>query len=208
MPDDVIKTVNRWGQGQKSITFGNKLECLNRAKKKFDWKNEELGLDDLVDEKKLHPSIPTEIPGVSLESDVEPILDSVVEEEPSASNVQVAADALANTGLSQPVADVARGVVTDNVPIIEDVTGDSDDEEEEEAPLILVPKDENDGDSDSDDDDNGADKDKYLETLSGALKYLEDYTVYWMVTRTVKMKMPLKQLLHHCHQGKNASVRK
>jgi len=33
MPDDVIKTVNRWGQGTKAITYGNnKLECLNRAK--------------------------------------------------------------------------------------------------------------------------------------------------------------------------------
>jgi len=57
------------------------------------------------------------------------------------------------------------------------VTDDSDNEEEEEAPPLLVPKDEDDSDSDSDDDDNGADEDKYPETLSGALKYLKDYTI-------------------------------
>ena len=117
MPDDVTKTVNRWGQGQKAITFGNKLEFLNRAKKHFDWENEELDLDDLMDEKKVHPSMPAEIPGVSLESDFEPILDSVIEEETSASDAQVVADALANTGPSQPVADMARGVVADNAPL-------------------------------------------------------------------------------------------
>ena len=54
MPADVIKTVNRWGQGQKAISFGNKLEFLNRTKTHFDWENEELDLDDLVDEKKVH----------------------------------------------------------------------------------------------------------------------------------------------------------
>ena len=70
MPDDVIKTMNRWGHCQKAITFGNKLEFLNSAKKHFDWENEELDLDDLVDEKKVHPSISAEIPGVSLESDL------------------------------------------------------------------------------------------------------------------------------------------
>ena len=52
MPDDVIKTMNRWGHGQKAITFGNKLEFLNRAKQHFDWENEELDLDDMVDEKR------------------------------------------------------------------------------------------------------------------------------------------------------------
>ena len=68
--------------------------------------------------KNVHPSTPAEIPGVSLESDFEPILDSVVEEEPSASDAQVVADNIANTGLSQPVADVARGVIADTVPIV------------------------------------------------------------------------------------------
>ena len=145
---------------------------MNCAKKHFDWENEELDLDDLVDEKKVHPSIPAEIPGVSLESDFEPILDTVVEEELPASDVQVAQDALANTGLSQPIADVARGVFSDIVRIVEDVTDTSDDEEEEEeAPPLLVPNDEDDSDSDSDDNDNdnGTDDDKYPETLSGAL---------------------------------------
>jgi hypothetical protein len=173
MPDDAIKTVNRWGQGQQAITFGNKLHFLNRAKKHFDWENEELDLDDLVDEKKVHPSIPAEIPGVSLESDFEPILDTIVEEEPSASDKQVAADALDNTGLSQTGTDVARGVIDVDVPTVEDVTDDSDDKEEEEAPPLLVPKDEDDSDSDTDDED----EDKYPEALTGALKYLKDYTV-------------------------------
>jgi len=38
MPDDIIiiKTVNGWDQGQNAITFGNKLELLNHAKKRFD----------------------------------------------------------------------------------------------------------------------------------------------------------------------------
>ena len=58
--------------------------------------------------KKVHHSIPAEIPGVSLESDFEAILDTIVEEKPSASEEQVAADALANTGLSQTVTDVVN----------------------------------------------------------------------------------------------------
>jgi len=68
-------------------------------------------------------------------------------------------------------------VIDDTVPIVEDLTEDSDDEdgEEGEAPPLLVPKDEDDSDSDDDDDDE--DGDKYPETLSGALKYLKDYTV-------------------------------
>ena len=119
MPDGVIKTVSRWGQGQKAITFGNNLEFLNCAKIQFDWENEELGLGDLVDEKKVHPSIPAEILGVSSESDFEPsILDTVVEEEPSTSDAEVAQDALANTVLSQPIADVARGVIMIQSPLL------------------------------------------------------------------------------------------
>ena len=51
MPDDVIKTVNRWDQGQKAITYCNKLDFLNRVKQHFGWENEELDLDDLVDKK-------------------------------------------------------------------------------------------------------------------------------------------------------------
>jgi len=48
VPADVIKTVNRWGQGKKAITYGNnKLGQAN-----FDWENEELDPDDLVDDKK------------------------------------------------------------------------------------------------------------------------------------------------------------
>ena len=112
---------------------------------------------------------------MSLESDFEPILDTIVEEEPSASDNQVAADALANTGLSQTNTDVAREVIDVDIPTVEDVTEDSDDEEEEEeAPPLLVPKDEDDSDSDTDDED---DEDKYPEALTGALKYLKDYTV-------------------------------
>jgi len=45
------------------------------------------------------------------------------------SDEQVAQDTLANTGPSQHNADVARRVIDDTVPIVEDVTEDSDDEE-------------------------------------------------------------------------------
>ena len=60
---------------------------MNCAKQHFDWENEELDLGDLVDKKKVHPSISAEIPRVSLESDFEPILDTVVEEVPPVSDV-------------------------------------------------------------------------------------------------------------------------
>ena len=49
MPDDNIKTVNRWGQGQRAVTYGNKLEFLIRVKYLFDWENKELDLVNLVD---------------------------------------------------------------------------------------------------------------------------------------------------------------
>ena len=109
---------------------------------------------------------------MSLESDFEPILDTIVEEAPPASDEQVAADSLHNTGLSQTGTDAARGVINVDVPTVKDVPEDSDDEDEEEAPPLLVPKDEDDSDSDTDDD-----EDKYPEALTGALKYLKDYTV-------------------------------
>ena len=105
MPNNVIKCTNRWCQGQKDIAYGDKLEFLNQVKQNFDQENEELDLDDLVEEKKVHHSIPAEISGVSLESDFEPILDTVVEVEPPASDEQVAQEALDNVSLISDDAD-------------------------------------------------------------------------------------------------------
>ena len=112
------------GPRPKGYFFWEQAGILESYKDPFRLGNEELDLDDLVDEKKAHPSKPAEIPGVSLESDYDPVLDTIIEEEPSVSDEQVTADALANTGLSQTIADVARGVIDVDVPTVEDVTDD------------------------------------------------------------------------------------
>ena len=105
------------GLRPKGYYCWKQVGILESCQENFDWENEELDLDDLVDEKKVHPSIPAEIPGVSLESDFEPILDTIAEEEPSASDEQVAADALDNTGLSQTGTAMTRGVIDVDVPL-------------------------------------------------------------------------------------------
>jgi len=61
MQDRVIKTVNQVGNGQNAVKYGNKLEFLNRPKANFDWGNEDIDIDGMAKEKKLHPNIPSEI---------------------------------------------------------------------------------------------------------------------------------------------------
>ena len=97
MPDIVVKLVNNWGMQFKKENRKNKLELLNRHRKKFYWYNKQLDDDENVEEfqqKLVHPDIIAEIPGVELENyykyTVGPALQ--LEEEPIKDIVQLAED--------------------------------------------------------------------------------------------------------------------
>ena len=69
MPDRIVKLLNALGKASGKTS----LKLLNRLREKFDWDNEELDAPELrmvVPEMvNPYPDIPTELPGVRLESD-------------------------------------------------------------------------------------------------------------------------------------------
>ena len=75
MLERVINIINDWGKSQKNAGFKNKLEFWYRMKNKYDWENEYLDVSYgkvEVEPVNAHPHIPAEIPGVLMESDLQP----------------------------------------------------------------------------------------------------------------------------------------
>ena len=78
MPDRVAKKINAWElKSKKNLSVTKSLEFLDRKKKEFDWENEELQDDTVVEEgqpKLVHPDIIVETPQVELESDYNKVI--------------------------------------------------------------------------------------------------------------------------------------
>ena len=75
MPDRVINVINDWGKSQENTEFKNKLEFWDCPRKKYDWENEDLDVSDgkvEVEPVSNFPHKPVEIPGVRIESDLQP----------------------------------------------------------------------------------------------------------------------------------------
>ena len=101
MPDCVIKVINDWGKSQKNSDFKDKLEFWDRMKQKFDQENEDLDVSDgkvEVEPASNYPRIPVEIPGVRLESGLQPE-NGDVQAELIPPMLYLAAATCANTGL-------------------------------------------------------------------------------------------------------------
>ena len=75
MPERAIKVINDLGKFQKNSGFKNNMEFWDLMKIKYDWENEYLdAYDGKVEIKPVnaYPHIPVEIPGVILESHLQP----------------------------------------------------------------------------------------------------------------------------------------
>ena len=66
MPDKVVKIVNQWGRRSQRESQADKLEFLNRHKQRFDWDNDEIVDEGLVQDEIPLPEIPAEMPGIPL----------------------------------------------------------------------------------------------------------------------------------------------
>lgn len=110
MPDRVIKHINFLCKKTSKEQFPSKLEYLNRMKNKYDWDGDEAKFDEALVEDVVRPDIPTELPGVEYEQDME---DSAIQEAvPSTEEVDATeitgVDLEISTGVPAPAA------VTDN----------------------------------------------------------------------------------------------
>ena len=84
MPDCIIKVINDWGNSQKNTDFKNKVEFWDRLKQKFDRENDDLDVFNgkiEVEPVSNYPHKLVEIPGVRLESNLQPE-NGAVQEEP------------------------------------------------------------------------------------------------------------------------------
>ena len=75
MPERVIKIIKDMGKSSNNLGFKNKLELWDRTKNKYNWENEDLYVSDgkvKVEPVNLYPHIHAEIPGVLMESDLQP----------------------------------------------------------------------------------------------------------------------------------------
>jgi len=127
MPDSFIAAVNNWGLRSKRNRSAPKLEFLNRRKEKFDWDNDEMEDDAMVEDEVIYPEIPAEFPGLLFDRGMS---DDVVEVKPELSNAQLALAAAVN-------ADIVE-INTTGVPsLIDEVIIDDDDDDDEHYPLLL-----------------------------------------------------------------------
>ena len=144
--------MNVWGQKAQTKKYKDKMQFLNRSKKKFDWDNEELEENvGLVEpEKLIYPDIPAEIPGVVLESDFDE-QEGPVQSVPDPTHASLAAAALRNAGLSDTTGVLPKTIGVDfdmHDPAVPDLTKESDseldsdddnDDDNDDKPLNRMP---------------------------------------------------------------------
>ena len=102
MSERVINIINNWGMSQKNAGFKNKLEFWDHMKNKYDLWNEDLDVYDgkvEVEPMNVYPQIPVEIPGVLMESDLQPD-EGAVHANPIPTMSYLDASARANAGLA------------------------------------------------------------------------------------------------------------
>jgi len=122
IPDRVIKMVDAWGKRYQKEECQNKVKFLNCQKLKYDWENDELPNEGLLEDDVAHPDIPAEFPGLELENEMEVPGSAVTTiEECTADEAREAED---NTDLIPPPTEAPVAIdLTDNVDDIVETTG-------------------------------------------------------------------------------------
>ena len=132
IPERVIKINNYWGKPHKNAGFKNNLEFWDCMKNKYDWDNGDLDVSDgkfEVEPVGAYPHVPAEIPGVPMESDLQPG-EGAVQANPIPKLSYLAEAARANAGLA-PATGVSENTgveqPTHNVVYLTDADDDDED---------------------------------------------------------------------------------
>ena len=99
MPTSVIRKAESWGKKAKHDALKQKVEFLNRNKKKFDWDTDKEPNEGLLEYPPTYLGVPAEEPVVPLETEYDDPMPTVTEDTSSLSDQ--ASAALANDGSYQ-----------------------------------------------------------------------------------------------------------
>ena len=129
MPLRGIKVINDRGESQKTAGFKNELELWDRMKNKYDQENKDLDVSDgKVEIKPVneYPHIPAEIPGMLLESYLQPD-EGAVQVNPIPTMSYIVAPARENSGLA-PTPRVLQTTGVEPTHNVVDLTDADDDD--------------------------------------------------------------------------------